>query len=232
MPNTTPVRMKLHGFDRSSASFRVRIALNLKGIAYDTVNHDLARGAQRHSGYLAINPQGLLPALEDRGVVLTQSSAIIEYLDEIMPAPPLLPARPIDRARVRALAQIVAADTHHVTTRRVGAYLSARLGHDGAAVEAWQRHWLAESIGAFERLLAQDARTGRYCHGDTPTLADIFLVPQIVSAQRLGFDAHACPTVSRIVEACLRDPAFAQAHPDNASTGADAGAISGFPAAR
>jgi len=217
MTNSIEGRMKLHGFHRSSASFRVRIALNLKGIAYETVTHDLSRGAHRLGEYTAINPQGLLPALEERGVTLTQSSAIVEYLDERVPAPPLLPDHPADRARVRALAQIIAADTHHVTTLRVGAFLRTQLGQDSGAVRGWQHHWLRESIAAFERLLATDERTGRYCHGDTPTIADIFLVPQIVSAQRLGFDVRAYPTVARIVAGCLREPAFARAHPDDAS---------------
>lgn len=206
--------MILHGFHRSSASFRVRIALNLKEIAYQTVTHDLTQGAHRVASYLAVNPQGLLPALEDHGVTLTQSSPIIEYLDEHVPSPALLPAGAADRARVRALAQIIAADTHHVTTMRVSAYLKTRLGCDNAGVQAWQHHWLKESFGAVECALARDPRTGRYCHGDTPTIADIFLVPQAVSAQRLGFDVDAYPTIARIVAACLRVPAFAQAHPD------------------
>lgn len=207
--------MKLHGFHRSSASFRVRIALNLKGISYETITHDLTQGAHRLASYLAINSQGLLPALEDHGVILTQSSAIIEYLEDRVPAPAILPTNPADRARVRALAQIIAADTHHVSTMRVSAYLKTRLDCNSAAVQAWQHHWLNESFGAFERALACDARTGSYCHGDTPTMADIFLVPQAVSAQRINFDVHAYPTIARIVETCLRVPGFALAHPDN-----------------
>lgn len=206
--------IKLHGFYRSSASYRVRIALNLKQIPYETIAHDLTVDAHRAPDYLALNPQGLLPTLEHDGIVLTQSAAIIEYLDERYPDPPLVPGNAQDRARVRAIFQLIAADTHHVTSMRVGKYLQARLGHDGTEVREWQHHWLNESFGALERLLASSPGTGRFCHGARPTLADIALIPQAYAAQRLGVDLNTWPVITRIVEASLEEDTFARAHPD------------------
>ncbi|WP_408734457.1 maleylacetoacetate isomerase [Paraburkholderia bannensis] len=210
--------IKLHGFYRSSASYRTRIALNLKGLAYQTVAHDLTTGAHRAPGYLEINPQGLLPALEVEGAVLTQSGAIIEYLEERHPNPPLLPADPLQRARVRALFQLIAADTHHVTSMRVAAYLRTRLEHNDAELRAWQHHWLTQSFDAFELLLTRNPATGRFCHGNRPTLADLGLVPQVFAAQRLGLDIGKWPMVARIVDACRNEEAFQQAHPDRHNT--------------
>lgn len=206
--------IKLHGFYRSSASYRVRIALNLKGLAYENVSHDLDRGEHRESGYLAINPQGLLPTLEHDGVVLTQSLAILEYLDAVYPQSPLLPDDQLGRARVRALFQLIAADTHHVTSMRVSAYLK-NLGHSADEVRAWQHHWLTVSFDALEKLLTTNAATGRFSHGDKPTLADIALAPQVYSAQRLGLQFDTRPVITRIYDSCLADPAFSLAHPDN-----------------
>jgi maleylpyruvate isomerase len=206
--------IKLHGFYRSSASYRVRIALNLKHIPYETLTHDLTLGEHRAPGYLAINPQGLLPAIEDEGAVLTQSAAIIEYLEERYPEPALLPADPLGRARVRALFQLIAADTHHVTSMRVSAYLKTRLEHHDTQVREWQHHWLTESFGALEALLAKSPHTGRFSHGDQPTLADIALVPQVYSARRLGLAFDAWPLIQRISDACSEESAFLQAHPD------------------
>ncbi|WP_337995272.1 maleylacetoacetate isomerase [Burkholderia sp. FERM BP-3421] len=205
--------IKLHGFYRSSATFRVRIALNLKGVAYESVARDLERGAQREPAYLALNPQGLVPALEVDGVVLNQSLAIIAYLDERHPLPPLLPASAAERARVRALFQIVAADTHPITSMRVSAYLKAH-GFQDAGVRAWQHHWLRRSFDALDALLSAERGTGRFSHGDQPTLADIALVPQVYFARRVGLELDAWPTIIRINEACLAEPAFAHAHPD------------------
>lgn len=206
--------IKLHGFYRSSASYRTRIALNLKGLAYETVSHDLTTGAHREPVYLEINPQGLLPALEVDGAVLTQSGAIIEYLEERYPNPPLLPAGALERARVRALFQLIAADTHHVTSMRVGVYLKTRLEHNDVQLRAWQHHWLTQSFEAFEQLLTRSPATGRFCHGNQPTLADLGLVPQVFAAQRLDLDIGKWPTLARIVDTCRNEEAFQQAHPD------------------
>lgn len=205
----------LHGFQRSSASFRVRIALNLKRVEYRTVTHDLSLAEHRAPAYLTINPQGLLPALEEGSRILTQSLAIIEYLEARFPQPPLLPPDPAGAARVRALFQVIAADTHALASMRVGAYLKQRLGHDDAQVRAWQHHWIGQSFDALETLLSRDPSTGEFSHGDRPSLADIALVPQAHTAGRNGLEFGAWPTISRISDACLRLPAFAQAHPDH-----------------
>src|SRR5215831_12718935 len=154
--------MKLYSFFRSSAAFRVRIALNLKGIAYETAAIHLRRNDQSKPDYRAVNPQGLVPTLEDGGRKLIQSLAIIEYLDEMQPEPPLLPKDPADRARVRALAEIVACDIHPINNLRVLRYLMRELGHDEAAVAKWYNHWIAAGFQAIEPLLVQDARTGTF----------------------------------------------------------------------
>src|SRR4051812_40300603 len=162
--------MKLHGYFRSSAAFRVRIALNLKGIAYENAFVHLLKGGQRAPDYLELNPQGLVPALEDEGELITQSLAIIEYLDETHGDPPLLPGHPGDRARVRALAQIICCDIHPIDNLRVLVYLKEALKQDEAAIRDWFNHWIAEGFGALERHLAESDQTGRFCHGDTPGL--------------------------------------------------------------
>ena len=207
--------MKLFGFFRSSAAFRVRIALNLKGLAYEDAFIHLRRGDQRQADYLGVNPQGLVPALEIGGQTLIQSLAIVEYLDETHPEPPLLPADPAGRARVRALAAIVACDIHPINNLRVLRYLMRDLGHDQAAVETWYNHWIASGFAALESLLAGDPRTGRYCHGERPGLADIALVPQVVNSERYQLDLRPYPTVARIYAECMRLEAFAAAHPGN-----------------
>ena len=205
--------MKLYGFFRSSAAFRVRIALNLKGLAYEQAFIHLRRNDQRKEDYLAVNPQGLVPALEEGGELLIQSLAIIEYLDETHPEPPLLPSQPAERARVRALAEIVACDIHPINNLRVLRYLLRPLGHDEAAVAAWYNHWIATGFEALEQLLARDPRTGRFCHGDQPGFADIALVPQVVNAERYRLDMAPYPTVARIHAACMALAPFAAAHP-------------------
>ncbi|MEW6345894.1 MAG: maleylacetoacetate isomerase [Pseudomonadota bacterium] len=207
----------LHDFHRSSASFRVRIALNLKRLRYDQVVHDLDTGAHRASAYLAVNPQGLLPALVTGTQVLTQSLAILEFLETAYPDPPLLPATPLEQARVRALFQVVAADTHPLTTMRAGHYLKAMLGADDAAVKRWKQHWMIDGLAALETLLAADPATGRYCHGTHVSFADIALVPQVVSAQKLGIVIEEFPAIARIVEHCMQLQAFQDAHPDACS---------------
>ena len=207
--------MRLHGYYRSSASFRVRIALNLKGVAFEQQTHHLRRGEQRAPAFLALNPQGFVPALEDGGAVLTQSLAIIEYLDETLPDPPLLPATPLARARVRALAQIVACDIHPIDNLRVLRYLRQPLGHDEATVQTWYNHWIAEGFAALEAMLAASAETGRLCHGDAPGLADICLVPQVVNAANFKLDMAPYPTVRRVFDAAMALPAFARALPAN-----------------
>lgn len=207
--------MKLYGFFRSSAAFRVRIALNLKGLAYEDAFIHLRRGDQRADGYLSVNPQGLVPALQIDGDTLTQSMAIVEYLDETHPDPPFLPADPLRRARVRALAAIVTCDIHPINNLRVLRYLSRPLGHDQAAIETWYNHWIASGFAALERLLANDARTGEFCDGDRPGLADIALVPQVVNAERYRLDLSSYPCISRIHATCMKLDAFAAAHPQN-----------------
>jgi maleylacetoacetate isomerase len=206
--------MKLFGYFRSSAAFRVRIALNLKGLAHEDAFIHLRRGDQRGADFLAINPQGLVPALELDGHTLTQSMAIIEYLDETHPEPPLLPADPAGRARVRALADIVACDIHPVNNLRVLRYLSRPLGHDQAAIETWYNHWIATGFQAFERLLTADRSTGEFCHGDQPGLADIALVPQVFNSERYTLDLSPYPTIARIYASCMKLDAYTAAHPN------------------
>jgi maleylacetoacetate isomerase len=206
--------MKLYGYFRSSAAFRVRIALNLKKLEYEPVAIHLRRNDQSKSAYLAVNPQGLVPTLEDGDQTVTQSLAIIEYLDETRPDPPLLPSRAADRARVRALAEIVACDIHPINNLRVLRYLTHSLGHDEAAIAGWYNHWIDAGFRAFERSLAEDARTGTFCHGDAPGLADIALVPQVVNAERYRLDLAPYPTMSRVYRNCMALEPFAAAHPN------------------
>ena len=208
--------MKLYGFFRSSAAFRVRIALNLKQLPYETMPIHLRRNEQASPQYRALNPQGLVPTLElDDGRRLSQSLAIIEYLDEVHPASPLLPPGAADRARVRALAAIVACDIHPINNLRVLRYLTHTLGHDEAAIGAWYNHWIDAGFAALEPLLATDARTGAFCHGDSPGLADVVLVPQVVNAERYKLEMAPYPTIARIYRSCMALPPFAAAHPDN-----------------
>jgi maleylacetoacetate isomerase len=206
--------MKLYGYFRSSAAFRVRIALNLKKLAYEAAFIHLQRNEQARPEFLGVNPQGLVPALEDGAALLIQSLAIIEYLDETHPDPPLLPRGAADRARVRGLAQIVACDIHPINNLRVLRYLRHQLGAEEAAIATWYNHWIAAGFAALERLIAGDPRTGAFCHGGSPGLADIALVPQVVNAQRYRLDLGPYPTITGIYERCMALDAFAAAHPD------------------
>ncbi len=206
--------MKLYDYFRSSAAYRVRIALNLKGVAPERAFVHLRRGAQRDAGYLDLNPEGLVPLLvTDDGAALTQSLAIIEWLEETHPSPPLLPAAPLERARVRALALAIACDIHPLNNLRVLKYLAGTLGADDAARDAWYAHWCAVGLQALEARLAREPATGRCCHGDAPTLADVCLVPQLANARRVDLDLSPFPTLLRIEAACLALPAFAAAAP-------------------
>jgi maleylacetoacetate isomerase len=207
--------MKLYGYFRSSAAFRVRIALNLKKLSYETLPIHLRRNDQSKPDYRGVNPQGLVPTLEDEGRTLIQSLAIIEYLDELHPEPPLLPRDPADRARVRALADIVACDIHPINNLRVLRYLTHELRQDQVAIAKWYNHWIATGFQALEPLLAQDPRTGAFCHGELPGLTDVALVPQIVNAERYQLDLSPYPTVLRIYERCMQLEPFIAAHPRN-----------------
>ena len=206
--------MKLYNYFRSSASFRVRIALNLKGLAYDYVPVHLAKGEQKQPEFAALTAEGLVPLLElDDGQRLTQSMAIIEYLDETHPQPALLPADAAGRARVRALSQIVACEIHPLNNLRVLRYLTHEMGLSSQQKDAWYAHWIALGLGALEEMLATSSATGQFCHGDSPSLADCCLVPQVFNARRFGCPTQGYPTIERIVATCEQLPAFAQAAP-------------------
>jgi maleylpyruvate isomerase len=207
--------MKLYSYFRSSAAYRVRIVLHLKGIDYETVPVNLIQSEQRGESYLERSPQGLVPALElDSGESLLQSLAICEYLDEQYPEPPLMPGDAVGRARVRALAQVIACDIHPLNNLRVLKYLTDHL-HDAEENKLeWYRRWVHAGFQALERMLATSASTGEFCHGDQPTLADVCLVPQVFNARRYDCDLAACPTVTRISANCEALPAFADAAPE------------------
>ncbi len=204
--------MKLYTYFRSSAAYRVRIALNLKGIAYEPVPIDLRSGAQRRLQYLEMNPQGLVPALEDGGTVFGQSLAILEYLDEMHPQPPLLPRSPADRARVRSLALSIACDLHPLNNLRVLNYLRSDLGQDEGAVNDWYRHWIAEGFAALEEEARRDG-SGRHLFGNEVTLADVCLVPQMFNARRFDCDLEPYPALRAISEHLEALPEFARAAP-------------------
>jgi maleylpyruvate isomerase len=205
--------MKLFGYYRSSAAFRVRIALNLKGLSVDHRFVHLRKGEQAAPEYGALNPQGLVPLVIDGPNLLTQSLAIIEYLEETNPEPALLPKEPIERARVRAIAQAIASDIHPLNNLRVLRYLIGPLKVSDEAKNEWYRHWLVEGLTALERSLTPAAGTGTFCHGDTPTLADICLVPQVYNAERADLDLSPFPQITKIVAACRELRAFQDADP-------------------
>jgi len=206
--------MKLYDYFRSSAAYRVRIALNLKGLAPERASVHLRRGSQRDDDYLALNPQGLVPTLvADNGDVMTQSLAIIEWLDETSPEPALLPADAAGRARVRSLAFAIACDIHPINNLRVLNYLTGTLGASEEQKNGWCRYWCDVGLEAIETQLAREQATGTFCHGGAPTLADICLVPQLANARRVHLDLAPYPTLLRIEAACAALPAFANAAP-------------------
>ena len=205
--------MKYWGYFRSSSSYRCRIAFGLKGVTPDFVPVHLKSGAQKSDDFVAINPQKLLPALEtDAGDILIQSLAILEWLDETIPEPPLLPADPVTRAQVRGFSQVIACEIHPLQNLRVLQYLRADLKQPEEAVQAWLTRWLTDGLDACEGLLSRRPAT-RFAFGDAPGLADICLVPQVFSAQRFGIDISHLPRVNAIFAECQTIPAFADAHP-------------------
>ena len=207
--------MKLYSFFRSGTSHRLRIALNLKGLAYDQIPVDLRREEHLGAAYKAIHPQGLVPALRTDGDdgLLIQSSAIIEWLEERYPQPPLLPADPAGRARVRALAAIVGCDIHLVNNRRILEALRHDFGADEASINRWCATWINAGFDAIEALLAADPQRGEFCFGHTPTLADVYLVPQVESARRFKLDIARWPLIEAVDVACARLAAFRDAVP-------------------
>ncbi|UEM22454.1 maleylacetoacetate isomerase [Skermanella mucosa] len=205
--------MKLFGYFRSSAAYRVRIALNLKGLEVDHRFVHLRKGEQSAPEYGALNPQGMVPMLIDGPHVLTQSLAIIEYLEETNPEPSLLPKHPIERARVRAIAQAIACDIHPLNNLRVLRYLVGPMKASDEAKNEWYGHWVVEGLTALERTLTPAAGTGTFCHGDQPTLADVCLVPQVYNAERADIDLSPYPRIMKIVSACRELRAFQDADP-------------------
>jgi maleylpyruvate isomerase len=208
--------MKLYNYFRSSASYRVRIALNLKGLSYDYIPIHLRRGGgeQYSLTYRALNPQSLLPTLEDSGRVLTQSLAIIEYLEEQHPNPPLLPRDPADRATVRSIAMAIACEIHPIQNLRVANYLKETLHHSEEEIQMWNRHWVTLGLAAVEQMVQAIPNRDSFCFGAAPTLADLCLVPQMVNARRFGCDLSVCPTLVQIDATCCALPAFVNAAPE------------------
>jgi maleylacetoacetate isomerase len=209
--------LRLYTYWRSSAAFRVRIALALKGLDYESIPRHLLRdgGEHRRADYLALNPQGLVPALEHDGTVITQSLAICEYLEEVFPRPALLPSSPADRATVRAMALVVACDVHPLNNLGVQQYLRGEIGATDEAVTRWVRHWIARGFRALEQLVARHSTDGRHCFGAGVTLADAFLVPQVYNARRAQLDLAPYPRLAAITQHLESLPAFAAARPES-----------------
>jgi maleylacetoacetate isomerase len=208
--------LTLYSFWRSSASYRVRIALNIKGLPYEYAAVNLARdgGEQFHTAFRALNPQSRVPALLADGQVLLQSISILEWLEEVHPAPPLLPKEPFARARVRSLAQIIAADIQPLQNIAVTKYLATEMGAGDEAVKTWLREWIGRGLTALEARLRSEPGTGRFCHGDSPTHADCCLVPQCYAARRFGVEPAGFPTIARIEAACFELEGFRAAAPE------------------
>ncbi|WP_394692334.1 maleylacetoacetate isomerase [Hyphobacterium sp.] len=205
----------LHGYWRSGTSYRLRIALNLKGIAFDQVPVNLKDGEQRQADYKRLNPQGLVPLLDIDNVQLIQSPALLEYLDETHPEPPLLPGSPVDRARIRAYAAVIGCDIHPLQNLRVLQFIRTEHEQDGDGVSAWAQRWIKDGFTALEAMVAADDRGGPYLWGAQPTLADIYLVPQMYNARRFGVDLVAFPRLVAADEAARAHPAFEAAKPEN-----------------
>ncbi len=205
--------LKLYTFFRNSAGYRVRIALNLKSLAYDYVSVNIRDGRQHDESFRAINPLGLIPALEHDGQIITQSAAIIEYLDELQPSPSLLPSDPVARARSRAFAAAIAAESHALNNMRVHAFLDKAMALTPAERNTWYQHWAHEGLKALEAELAREGEHA-FAYADHPTLADIFLVPQIYNYRNVNLDMSAYPRVNRVVAACETLPAFQKAAPE------------------
>lgn len=206
--------MKLYGYYRSSTSYRTRIVLNLKGIGYEYVPVALDRGEQHGETFRELNPMGAVPALAADDGLFVQSPAIIEYLEERHPEPALLPADPAGRARVREIAALIACDIHPVNNLRIMRYIGEHYGQDRAGIGEWYAHWIHAGFGPLERLLAARSAAGRYCIGDTVTLADAYLVPQVYNARRFGVPLDDYPTIGSVDAHCAALPAFEAAHPD------------------
>lgn len=206
--------MKLYTHFRSSAAYRVRIALNLKGLSYESIPKAFTKHEQRSPEYLAVNPQGLIPALDVGDAVLSQTLAIIEYLNEQHPTPPFLPQEPIARAQVRSMALAIACDIHPLNNLRVLNYLRKTLQQDDTGVNTWYRHWITTGFSGLEPLARQHSSSGRYCFGDAVTLADICLVPQMANARRFDTDLSAFPTLTGISKHLESLPEFAAARPE------------------
>lgn len=204
--------MILHGYWRSGASYRVRIALNLKGITYDNAAHDLRKGEQKRPDYVALNPQGMVPALQNGDMVLTQSPAILEWLEETRPDPALLPKGANDRATVRAMAALIGCDIHPLNNLRVLKAIRSEFNADQAAVDAWAARWIAPGFDALEALIARHG--AGWSFGDAPTLVDCYLIPQMYSARRFNMDLSPWPRLLAVEQTALAHPAFASAHPD------------------
>lgn len=215
--------LTLHGYWRSSAAYRVRIALNLKGLDYAQATHDLRQHAHQDDSYRAINPQKLVPALDTGSGILTQSPAILEWLEEMHPEPALLPASPDARAAVRAMCALIACDIHPLNNLRVLRELKQDFGADQARLDMWASGWIAEGFTALEVLVEQHGKG--FCFGDTPSLADCFLIPQVFSAQRFGVDLRAYPALRAVNERCDEHPAFVRAHPNRQPDAPDADVV-------
>lgn len=207
--------MKIYGYFRSSAAFRLRIAMNLKGLSADHKLINLQAGDHLSDAFRRINPQGRVPAIDIEGDILTQSLAIIEYLEEVYPAPPLFPSDTLGKAKVRGVAGLIACDIHPLNNLAVLNYLRDQLAAGEDARGAWYRHWVKEGFDGLELILRGNIETGRFCFGDSPTVADICLVPQVVNAQRFNCNLECYPTISRIFEECMGLKEFADAHPLN-----------------